>query len=157
VHWIEQYKSADTRFHQRAIGKAHEVMIGCFPRDKAKASGNELQWHARQRAMHLTDALPRIILVVAHRNCHMRARGKIDCTETAALHQWCRLHHLRGVDACHAPQALIAIANADIYQFDCGHMVSLIYTMLHWSLDSGLRRNDGVFMRTSLSPSPRRR
>src|SRR5690606_2570213 len=89
--------------------------------NEAETGGDELQWNLRQGAVHEADALPGIVPVVARGHCHVRAGGEVDGAEADAFHQRCSLHDLRRTQARHAPEALVAVADAYVYQFKACH------------------------------------
>ncbi len=121
VHGIDQCKSRDAVFHQRAIGESHELRVGGLPRDETKAGGDELQRRMGRCGAHAPDQHPGVLLVRAHAHAHVSARGEVDRVQPDPVHDRRNLQGLGNVQPGGAPDALVAVPDRDIDELDIRH------------------------------------
>ena len=86
VHRIGQAEAADAVARQHAEGERHELRARGLPGDEAEAGRHELQRRVRRGRRHQADALPGILLLVAHRHAHVGRGREVDGPEAHAIH-----------------------------------------------------------------------
>ncbi len=114
MHRIDEREARDAVAHEAAIHEPHEVAPGRFPGDEAKAGRDELQRRIGRRGPHGADELPRIFLVSADGDAHVRAGVEIERGEADAIEHRRDAQRLGRIECGGAPETLVTVADGDI-------------------------------------------
>src|SRR5581483_7552474 len=96
----------------------HQLLVARRPRDEAHAGGDVAERRARHRRPDEAEPLPRVLLVEAHRDCHVRARAEVDRVEADPVDRRRDRDDVFGGQAGRAPQALVSVSRRRIDDAD---------------------------------------